>query len=123
MNQRRKAIVLKAYALLDRHEAGQITVKDINALYDVSHNADFISGKLTRDQILGAFLSGFEGLEGNHDGTITKEEWVSYYSDVSMGIESDTYFVAMMESCWGIVESGDSSSTKDIVKQLTATIR
>jgi len=46
------------------------------------------------------FLNGFDGMRGNNDGTITKDEWTDYYSDLSMSLPSDEYFVKMMESVW-----------------------
>ena len=53
---------------MDRNGSGEITVKDIDAIYDVSQNADFIEGKLTREEVIGQFLDGFDGMKGNNDG-------------------------------------------------------
>ena len=123
MNERRKNIVLKNYDFLIRQGNGVITVKDIFIIYGISRNSDFISGKFSRGEILNSFLSGFEGLKGNHDGTVTKQEWTDYYSDVTMSIESDAYFVGMIELVWKICENCESQSRKDVIKILTVTIR
>ena len=44
---------------------------------------------MTKEQILEAFLSGFEGLRGDRDGVITQDEWVDYYTDLSMSIDNN----------------------------------
>ena len=57
LNQRRKNMVLKAFAMMDKDGSGIITVKDICGIYDVSRNPDFIEKRLTKDQILMNFLN------------------------------------------------------------------
>lgn len=100
LSERRNAMVQKAFAMVDRNGNGSISVADIDAIYDVSQNADFIEGTKTREEILGEFLDGFDGMRGNNDGVVTNQEWTDYYSDLSMSIPSDEYFVRMMESVW-----------------------
>ena len=70
------------------------------SVYDVSMNPDFIEGRKSREQILTEFLNNFEGAKGNRDGIITQEEFFDYYTDLSMSVPSDEYFVRMMESTW-----------------------
>lgn len=72
----------------------------IVGIYDVSMNPDYIEGRKTREQILTEFLSNFEGVRGNRDGIVTKAEFYDYYTDLSMSVPSDEYFVRMMESTW-----------------------
>ena len=72
----------------------------IVSIYDVSRNPEFIDGRKTREQILGEFLTNFEGTRGNRDGIISKQEFFDYYTDLSMSVPSDEYFVRMMESTW-----------------------
>jgi len=100
LSERRKAMVDKAFALIDRNNSGDITMADIEAIYDVSQNQDFIDGTKTRQEILEEFLNGFDGMRGNNDGTVSRQEWSDYYTDLSMSLPSDEYFVRMMESVW-----------------------
>lgn len=72
----------------------------IVGIYDVSMNPDYIEGRKTREQILTEFLSNFEGVRGNRDGIVTRDEFYDYYTDLSMSVPSDEYFVRMMESTW-----------------------
>ena len=93
-------MVEKAFAMLDKDGSGQITVKDIAGIYDVSMNPEFLEGRKSREEILIDFLSNFEGAKGNDDGIVTKAEFFDYYTDLSMSTPSDEYFVRMMESTW-----------------------
>ena len=100
LTKRRLGMVEKAFAMLDRDGSGVITIQDISGIYDVSMNPEFLEGRKTRDEILTDFLGNFEGAKGNGDGKITKQEFVDYYTDLSMSTPSDEYFVRMMESTW-----------------------
>lgn len=63
-------------------------------------NPEFLEGKKTKDEIYREFLCNFEGKRGNKDGVVTFDEFVDYYTDLSMSTPSDEYFVRMMESTW-----------------------
>lgn len=102
LTPRRQAMVDKAFARLDMNASGEITISDIAGIYDVSMNPEFVEGRKTKDQILSDFLSNFEGKRSatSGDGIITKDEFCDYYTDLSMSVPSDEYFVRMMESTW-----------------------
>lgn len=100
LTERRKAMVNKAFAMLDRDGSGQINMSDISGIYDVSMNPEFLEGRKTKEEILTDFMSNFEGAKGNRDGVITGQEFFDYYTDLSMSTPSDEYFVRMMESTW-----------------------
>ena len=71
LSKRRLAMVEKAFQLMDKNGSGELTVSDIDAIYDVSENKDFIEGRLTREEVIEQFLDGFDGMKGNNDGKIT----------------------------------------------------
>jgi Ca2+-binding EF-hand superfamily protein len=104
LTERREAMVWRAFALMDRDGSGQIEAKDVAHLYDVSQHREFIEGTKTKDEILDDFLNSFDGVQGNNDGIISKDEWFEYYTDLSVSVPSDDYFVQMMESTWNICE-------------------
>ena len=58
-------------------------------------------GKKTPEEVFKVFLDSFEGPHGDKDGTVTHEEWIDYYSNISCSIDNDDYFVLMMENAWG----------------------
>lgn len=72
-NERRQAIVGKAFKLLDKDNSGQLVVADLRGVYNAKRHPDVISGKTTEDAVLSTFLNGLEGSSGNHDGTVTRE--------------------------------------------------
>lgn len=123
LTERRKKMVDKAFALIDKDGSGQVTVSDVRHLYDVSCHKDFIEGTKTKDEIIDEFLDMFDGARGNDDGVITKKEWDDYYTDLSMSLPNEDHFVAMMESTWTITEDDDSSVTKDHIRELTKLVR
>lgn len=63
-------------------------------------NPEFIESRKSREQILSEFLNNFDGARGNNDGVVSRDEFVDYYTDLSMNLPSDEYFVRMMESTW-----------------------
>jgi len=117
LTERREAMVWRAFALMDRDGSGQIEAKDIAHLYDVSQHREFIEGTKTKDEILAEFLDSFDGVKGNNDGVVSKDEWHEYYTDLSVSVPSDDYFVQMMESTWNICEDeSDEEYTSKITQ-------
>lgn len=110
MNPRRQKMVQKIFTTMDRDGSGAIQLADVVQIYDVSLNNDFIQGKKTKEQLLTEFLASFEGGLGNKDGVITKDEFFDYYTDVSISIPNDEYFVRMLESAWQCPEEEDQAS-------------
>jgi Ca2+-binding EF-hand superfamily protein len=116
-------MVDKAFIRLDFDGSGELTPADIATVYDVSMNPEFVEGRKTKDQILSDFLQNFEGKKGNRDGVITKEEFVDYYTDLSMSVPSDEYFVRMMESTWQQPEDDNTAAVKQTVQHLLIEVR
>lgn len=123
LTERRKNMVNKAFATMDKDGSGIVGVKDIDAIFDVSCNQDVNDGTKTREQVLEDFLNGFEGVKGNADGKVTKQEWCDYYTDLSMSITDDEYFVRMMESVWNICEDETATVTKNQLTDLIQALR
>lgn len=117
LTERREAMVWRAFALMDRDGSGQIEAKDVAHLYDVSQHREFIEGTKTKDEILADFLNSFDGVKGNNDGIISKDEWYEYYTDLSVSVPSDDYFVQMMESTWNICEDEDDAEYHAKIEQ------
>lgn len=117
LTERREAMVWRAFALMDRDGSGKIEASDVSHLYDVSQHREFIEGTKTKDEIMADFLNSFDGVKGNNDGIITKEEWHEYYTDLSVSIPSDDYFVQMMESTWNICEDESDDEYRNKIAQ------
>ena len=109
--------------MFDRDGSGQIDVKDIMSVFDVSMHPEFIENKKTKEQILKEFLNNFEGVAGNKDGVITRDEFFDYYTDMSMNLPNDQYFVSMMESTWQCPEDDADPYAKQTVQMLLREVR
>lgn len=68
-------------------------------------------------------MNSFDGMRGNNDGVVTKQEWTDYYTDLAVSTPSDDYFVVMMEQSWGMAEDEADAPFKDQVRQYVALLR
>lgn len=108
MNNRREQLVRKAFSILDRNGNGTCDVKEMASMYDASGHPDVVAGRMTPSQALREFMAKWES-NGIVDGTITLNEFMSYYQDVSASVDRDDYFELMMRNAWHI--SGGSGNT------------
>jgi Ca2+-binding EF-hand superfamily protein len=107
MNPNRKAIVAKAFAVLDKDKGGFVDINDIRGVYNASKHPDVLAGKKTEQQILQEFLETFEtahNMRNNDapDHIVTKAEFEEYYNNISASIDRDDYFELMMNSAWNL---------------------
>lgn len=123
LTERQQSLVDKAFNMMDKDGSGAITVSDIRDLYDVSSHPDFIEGKKSKDQILDEFLDGFDGLHGNNDDKVTKEEWNNYYAELAQSCPTEDYFCRMMEQVWCISEDEGTADHMARVREFIAAIR
>jgi len=112
MNSTRAAIAKKAFNIMDKDKSGKLDINDIRGTYNAKHHPDVKAGKKTEDEILGEFLDTFEdhfadmkGNEDSRDGIINMVEWLEYYNNVSMSIDTDEYFKVMMTNAWNLDNS------------------
>lgn len=118
MNDRRAAMVAKAFAVLDIDNSGSVTYDDVKDIYSAKDHPKVMTGEKTEQEVIETFLDGFDGVKGNNDGMVTKEEFTSYYDDVSATTPSDEYFVTMMQNCWKISENPVDASELDKLEKM-----
>lgn len=115
MNSFRKALAMRAFAIMDVDGSGIIDIDDIRQRYNAKMHPDVKSGKRTEDEILFEFIDTFEkhhsdNVEDQRDGRVSKAEWTEYYNNVSMSIDRDDYFELMMTNAWDL--KGERSKVK-----------
>lgn len=109
MNSKRKALVQRAFKKIDKDGSGVLDISDIKGTYNAKKHPDVMSGKATEDDILYEFLDTFEthyatkhGEQKTRDRSVTLEEFVEYYNNVSCSIDNDDYFETMITNAWNL---------------------
>ena len=131
MSPPRKILVTKVFQALDAAGDGNgtLTVDDIAPYFNTADHPAVKAGDKTEEQVLQEFLKGFEGRGGDHDGTVSLEEWLGYYEEMSAGIDEDDFFGGMIASTWSslktksgeqaiqYVSEGDMNVLENILKK------
>ncbi|XP_030631731.1 calcyphosine-like a [Chanos chanos] len=99
MSNVRKQVISQAFKKLDRTGDHVVTVEDLRGIYNCQHHPKFKSGEWSEEQVFRSFLDNFDS-PYEKDGKVTLEEFVNYYSGVSASIDSDDYFVTMIQNAW-----------------------
>lgn len=107
MNEPRMRLVVKAFRALDNAGDGNgfLTFEDIAPAFNAAEHPDVKDGSRTEAQVLADFLNAFEGSGGNKDGTVTMEEWIDYYENLSSGMDEDDYFCTMIANTWSALKA------------------
>merc|ERR1719216_595144 len=96
LNERRQAMVDKAFLKFDKDGNGCIEANDLRGVYNASMHPKVQRGEMTEDQVFAEFLGSFN--DKNRDGRVDREEWNEYYSAVSSNIDNDEHFVLLMKT-------------------------
>lgn len=112
LNEQRLALVQQAFRAIDKDGSGFLDVEDIRDAYRADKHPDVIEGKRSEESVLIEFLETFEAhhnlREGTeNDGSVTMDEFVEYYKNISSSIDNDDYFSLMMNNSWNL--RGDAS--------------
>lgn len=87
-----------AFSRADRSRDGAITAEELSSLMDFSAHPDVALGIKTASQARRDFLAAFDLVP---DGRVTRDEFVSYYTDVGAVVEDDEAFLHMLGRVWG----------------------
>ena len=122
LNARRAAVVQAAWQRI-AGDSDCASLARLQECYDVSRNADFLEGTLTKEQIFEQFCRGL-----SHNGQPVTEvrrdcEWRFYNEDLSLSVVDDEYFVRMTEAVWGVSEQATATVSRQEVEHLVKTIR
>lgn len=107
MNETRKELVKSAFTKFDKDGNGRININDIKGTYNASQHPDVKAGKKTEDEVLQEFLDTFDmhyriRHKNPADHTITWEEFVEYYNNISCSIDNEEYFELMINNSWNL---------------------
>ena len=99
-NDRRQAIIDKAFLKFDKEGTGLIDVTEIRQVYNCSKHPKVVSAEMSEEQVFSLFLKNFN--DKNNLGKIDRKEWNDYYSAVSYSIDNDDHFVIMLKTTWNL---------------------
>ena len=108
MNKRREAIVRKAFKVIDTDKSGVLDINDIKGRYNAKKHPDVIAGKQTEEDILYEFLDTFEesySIRNDpkaRDRSVSIDEFIEYYQNISCSIDNDDYFELMLTNTWNL---------------------
>ena len=100
LSGRRKLVIDQAYDKLDRNSDGQVTVQDLQDMYDVSTDRRVQEGQCTAEECLSEFLSLWDTQE--KDGIVSRKEFQDYYADLSAAVENDEEFEAIVSAAFAL---------------------
>ena len=97
MNDFRRGLAVQAFKKIDVDNSGVLDIHDIKGVYNAQKHPDVIEGKKSEEQVLMEFLDTFETHHnvrtgGANDHSVTLDEWVEYYNNISISIDDDAYF-------------------------------
>lgn len=98
LSERRVRVLRRAFAVLDKDADKQISLREIQRVYDARQHPDVQAGRMTEEQALRNFVSQWD--RHDKDGIITFDEFLDYYRDISASIDDDEYFEVMIENAW-----------------------
>lgn len=100
----RMQAVIYAYQQLSIEGRGSVEFKDMCSLFclNAATIPDVVDGVLQREEAVLDFESCWPGRMGCKVGTVTLDEFVEYYADVSPAEESDERFCKLLQQSWAI---------------------
>lgn len=113
VNERRYNAIREAFEYLDAKGSGSLRIATIAPLINLSDHPLVRKGTKSVDQVLQDFIDAWDK---NRDGSISWEEWLTYYSDLSAGIEDDQYFELMIQNTWRIKRNSNSGTSASGVR-------
>ena len=107
MNDFRKNLVNQVFNKLDINGNGEISFDELEAQYSAKNHPEVLSGRKTEKEILKEFMDTFQDTYNYLCGTetdniITLEEFMEYYENISMTIDSDEYFEILLNNAWNL---------------------
>jgi len=99
LSKKRITMIEMAYKVLDRDGNGHVTADDLRERFSGDHDPDVMAGKKPAEEALHDFLANFDI---DHDGDVTKKDFIEYYKNVSASIDRDDYFELMIRNAWHI---------------------
>lgn len=104
MSDYRKSITLDCFKTIDKRGEGLASLDQIKQRFTARRHPEVTSGMKTQDEVLAEFIETLDVhhlLKGNRrDHRVSKEEFISYYNNISVTIPNDKDYELMMRNSW-----------------------
>ena len=121
MPLKRQILVRKVFDSFDKDNEGNIMTSDIKSKFNYKNHPEVLKGKKAPNEVYSDFLDFLEtfreyndNLKGGYSFTMSFEEFLEFYNEISMSIEDDDYFENLLINCWDISENNNSN---DIIEK------
>ena len=116
MNDRRKNIVQKVFDNFNKNYQNEVTMIEIKQKYIAGKHPDVVSGRKSREEEFGDFLDKLEifreyndNLKMSYSTTMNLNEFLKFYTEISMNIKDDNIFDKILNNCWNINDVLDNN--------------
>merc|ERR1711939_439110 len=97
LNKHRMKAVETAFHEMDSDKSGSISMHEVGTCYDPRTHPEVMSGKLTREEAHKQFI---DTMDKDHNGTITKQEFITFFKDISLAFDQDDDFLKFVRGMW-----------------------
>ena len=111
MCERRKRLITILFETLDKDKIGFVNLDEIRNSFSPTLHPDAISGKKTEDEILAEFLDNLQyhfsllkSEKEQENNQINLEEFLTFFNNISAGIEDDDYFEDVIKGGFNLEE-------------------
>lgn len=95
------AIINQVFDKLDPENKNVIEPQSMLTQFDPTRHPDALSGLRTPQQVLQEFLDTFD-VGGQQVGKITRDEFVTYYTNICAAINDDVLFEDIVRKTWNL---------------------
>jgi len=100
MSETRRNVVQRAFDSFEKTPFGNVTLEELELAYDVSHNPDVVTQRMTPAAALREFARQWTSVED--EGEISFAEFHDYYACLNPYVEADSDFVRLVCNTWGL---------------------
>jgi DNA-directed RNA polymerase delta subunit len=119
LNEKRLATVNALFNYFDIGKTGFVELEELKQKLNPAKHPAVMEGRKTEKNIIEELSDSIDSfIKTYNKGTgitkFSKEDLISYYTNVSACIESDEYFIAMIKNCWNL----EATLAGDTIKQI-----
>ena len=122
LSEKRLAVIDQAFDVIDESGDGDLSMGELKKKFRCESHPSIVDKSATREQVTKEFLGQWD--KARADGTIDRDDFISYYHDVGASIDEDDDFIFLIEETWGfefedplakefqgLLDQGDDNST------------